>query len=159
MKQIAFILFLIFISCKNESKTEPQNKKSTETNSLKNSNNIIIPADVDLAFETFFEYFNKDSLFQVSRIDFPLKIMELDSENDYADVEKLIDLQSYRMLNLKYDSSFEKRAYDKYTQETLLNGNSAIVKMRGIDNGIYTDYEFKKSDGQWKLETWKDSST
>ena len=154
------ISFTILVSCKKESKAELNIKKDPITQSALIKQGVKnIPDNVDDSFETFFEYFNKDSLFQISRIDFPITVMELDWKNDYADIEMIIELKDYHVLDLTYDKSYELRESDKYTQETLLDENKAIIKIRGIDNGIYSDYEFEKNKGKWKLKTWNDSST
>jgi len=117
-----------------------------------------IPSNVDSEFKVFLEFFNKDSAFQISRIDFPLKIMEMNGE--MSDVEpRAIEFQDYEKMDLTYDKSFETREYDKYTQEVILDGSKARIELRGIDNGIHNDFEFKKVDGKWKMITWTDSST
>ncbi|WP_162900331.1 DUF4348 domain-containing protein [Aquimarina sp. AD10] len=134
-----------------ESKSEPKIVQKIKKK-------IEIPSNVDSEFKIFFEFFNKDSAFQISRINFPLKIMEMNGE--MSDVEpRTIELQDYEKMDLTYDKSFETREYDKYTQEVILDGSKARIELRGIDNGIHNDFEFEKVDGKWKMITWTDSST
>lgn len=161
MKILSFtayaLLVLITASCKQEVKSEPESKPKLEAVE-KVKEKIKIPSDVDSEFKTFFKFFNNDSVFQVSRIDFPLKIMEMNGE--MSDVEsRIIKLKDYEKIDLTYDRSFETREYDKYTQEVILNDSKAKIELRGIDNGIHNNFEFEKINGKWKMITWTDSST
>ena len=96
-------------------------------------------------------------MFQISRVKFPLRVRELDDE--YESVEKKIEKNSYRKIDLRYDNSYVTRELSKYTQKIKLEGNKATVEIRGIDNGIMTDFYFEKRNGKWKLISWDDSST
>ncbi len=55
---------------------------TADSNSKESKSQLAIPADLDSKFETFIKYFSKDSLFQISRIDFPLKVKNLDEERN-----------------------------------------------------------------------------
>ncbi|MBW1296344.1 DUF4348 domain-containing protein [Aquimarina litoralis] len=161
MKILSFTTYLLIvlaiISCKQEVKTEPKSESEPEVVE-KVEEKIKIPNDVDVEFKTFFRFFNKDSTFQISRIGFPLKIMEMNGE--MSDVEpRIIELKDYGIIDLTHDKSIENREYDAYTQQIILNGSKAKVELRGIDNGIHNDFEFEKIDGKWKMITWTDSST
>jgi hypothetical protein len=57
------------------------------------------------------------------------------------------------------DSTAATREFDKYEEKIKVKGNKATIETRGIDNGIYIDIFFEKSNGKWKLRTWVDSST
>ena len=161
MKILSYITYLLIVlsivSCKQEVKSEPESEPKPEVVE-KIEKKIEIPSNVDTEFKTFFKFFNIDSTFQISRIDFPLKIMEMNGE--MSDVEpRIIELKNYEKMDLTYDKSFETREYDKYTQKVILDGSKARIELRGIDNGIHTDFEFEKIDGKWKMITWTDSST
>ena len=138
MKNFFFFILIIFnvIGCKNER----QEAEKTNEN-----------------FNVFIEKFSSDSLFQISRVNFPLKVKELD--DDYESVEKKINKNEYRKLDLRYNDSFAKRDLSKYTQNIKLEKNKAIIEIRGIDNGIMTDIYFEKHNGKWNLISWDDSST
>jgi hypothetical protein len=115
-----------------------------------------IPANVDSNFKTFLKYFSQDSLFQVSRIDFPLKVKNI--EEDEQEVEIIINKRDFHKLTFG-DSTAATRQYDKHEEKIRVNGNTAVIETRGIDNGIYYDVKFEKIAGKWKLLTWVDSST
>jgi hypothetical protein len=139
MKQLIlslFVLTFLLNSCKKE---ELQSNK------------------VDEIFEKFIEKFSADSLFQVSRVNFPLPIVELD--NDYNPINKRINKTDYSMMDLRYNDSLAKRQYDKYTQKIKAEGNKRTIEIRGIDNGIVIDVYFEKRNGKWVLIGWNDSST
>lgn len=138
MKQLIFSLIILttLISCKNES------QKFTK---------------IDENFEIFLTEFSKDSLFQISRVKFPLEITELN--DDFEPFEKKLDINEYRKIDLRYDDSLKNRQYDKYTQKIELIKDKAKVEIRGIDNGIMTDVFFQKIEEKWTLIGWNDSST
>lgn len=125
---------------------------SSKTQHYRPSN---LPADLDSKFEKFIEYFNKDSLFQASRIDFPLRVKASDEDKE---IETIITRPDFRMLHFG-DKSAKTREYDKYVEIIKVSGNKAVIETRGIDNGIFIDIYFEKKDGKWKLLTWVDSST
>ena len=139
MKQLIFSLFItltIIVGCK---KDNHGSEKSDET------------------FQIFIERFSKDSLFQISRVDFSLSIIELN--DSYDTVHKQINIDTYEKIDLRYNDSLKTRQYDKYTQELKVKGNKATIEIRGIDNGIMTDVYFEKRSGKWFLISWNDSST
>ncbi|MDB5118851.1 MAG: hypothetical protein JWN56_69 [Sphingobacteriales bacterium] len=158
---ILFLLTLLGISCSNlDTRTLPsalgqENAKETaDSNSKDGKSQLSIPADLDSKFETFIKYFSKDSVFQVSRIDFPLKVKNVDEENEQ---EIIIKKSQFHKQDFD-DKTTETREFDKYKQEIKVNRNKAIVEIRGIDNGIYIDVYFEKKNNKWKLLTWVDSS-
>lgn len=117
-------------------------------------NSSHIPADLDSKFETFIEYFSKDSLFQVSRVDFPLKMKASEGNEE---TETIINKSDFRKLTFG-DKSAKTREFDKYEETIKVNGYKAIIETRGIDNGIYIDTFFEKRNGKWRLVTSVDSS-
>lgn len=155
------LLTLTFIGCSNSSdKTSASgqltsNEIAVHSSKAEKYQPSNIPADLDSKFETFIEYFNKDSLFQVSRIDFPLKVKASDEDKE---IETIITRSDFRMLNFG-DKSAKTREYDKYEETIKVNGDKAVIETRGIDNGIFIDIYFEKKNGKWKLLTWMDSST
>ena len=128
---------IIFISCQNSNQQ---------------------PKIVDENFETFLIRFNKDSIFQLNRIDFPITVEEF-STDDFQSKKRIIREGNYQKMDLSYDESIKIREFDKYTQVIKFDKQKAIIEIRGIDNGIYEDVVFEKKNGKWKLITWIDSST
>ena len=158
---LLFLLTLTFFSCSNSSdKTlalgqTTSNEIAVDSSKTEEYHPSNIPADLDSKFETFIEYFNKDSLFQISRIDFPLKVKASDQNEE---IETIINRSDFQMLNFG-NKSAKTREFDKYEEIIKVNGNKAIIETRGIDNGIFIDIYFEKKNGKWKLLTWVDSST
>ncbi|WP_179009058.1 DUF4348 domain-containing protein [Winogradskyella forsetii] len=159
-------LISTFVCCKQNNKTEKEaelnkisdstllNQTNSELKTIKSS----IPENIDSEFKIFLEYFNKDSIFQISRVNFPIKSKQINYEN-YGTIEKITDIDNYEIIDLTIDPSSETKEYDKYTQKTILKEFKAVIEIRGIDNGINCDYEFEKINGKWKLTTWSNLST
>lgn len=153
----SIILLILFTNCKNDAqdlKIEKELKRSTtiresKINKITNEEN----------FNEFILKFNKDSIFQISRIDFPLKVKESDFEKEYRLSEIIIQKANYQKMDFTYLESYKKQEYDKFEQDIKIEKNSAVIKIRGIDNGIFADYIFEKRNGKWYLITWIDSST
>ena len=103
-------------------------------------------------FTTFFNSFNKDKSFQMSRVQFPL-IVKLNNE-DFELVDYTITKAKYTIINLNKDS-----AERDYNQKTILKKDKVIIQQRGLNNGIFIDYIFEKRKGLWFLKTWIDEST
>lgn len=115
-----------------------------------------VPANIDADFNAFIKHFSKDSLFQISRIDFPLRFQEYDLMND-SDVVKTISKQEFRQLDFTYRKP--KSDADNWAQNIDVRDNQATIEIRGIDNGIMIHFYFEKRDGKWHLVEWVDSST
>lgn len=121
---------------------------------------LAIPENVDERFDTFLSYFNKDSLFQVSRIVFPLRYKEVDWDTEGLDlVERRVEPATFRMMDFSYDPAVANRELDAYEQTIKVKGSKAIIEIRGIENGISTDCYFEKRKGKWMLYFIEDSST
>ena len=132
---ISFVLTLFIVSC---------TQKNTEKSS------------VDETFQVFLNKFNNDSIFQKSRVKFPLSVVEMDNEN-YSEVKRRIKRKDYIIIDLKEDRVIQKR--EGYTQKIELKNDKATIEIRGIENGIMEDYYFEKINSKWILVGWNDSST
>ncbi|MFM9948680.1 MAG: DUF4348 domain-containing protein [Saprospiraceae bacterium] len=158
--KISILIFLgiLFFSCGGSEKKQNQTTNASETPVWEPAvAQTTIPDGVDANFETFLSYFNKDSVFQISRIDFPFKIKENDS--DYKPVERIIQKSEWRKIDFSYDESSANTEFDRYEQKNVVDGDKAVIEVRGIENGIMVDVYFEKKNGKWKLLTWVDSST
>jgi Domain of unknown function (DUF4348) len=141
---LLFFLIVSICSCRNTDKVK------SETISI-NEN-----------FSEFIEKFSKDSLFQISRIKFPLKITwqriqeDLEMEKDSIFFMKkatfeLIDFRKKKS-NTQLDNWEQKRnIYEKH--------NSATILYQGVDNGIIVEYLFKRENEKWILTEIFDRST
>jgi hypothetical protein len=147
------ILAFIFIECKPEiRKTQDKNQTENKVSEFK------IPKNVDDNFKVFLSYFSKDSVFQVSRVNFPLKVLEVDQNNTLEQIEMIIQKNEYTKLDFEYPKDALTRETSRYTQNIKTKDNKSIVEIRGYDNGIYTDYFFEKENGKWILKSWDDNS-
>jgi hypothetical protein len=144
------LLFILVTGCKKET---PIHTKSIDTKS--NTTAIVNHQDED--FKTFLQKFNKDSLFQISRITFPLKVTE--NGPDFEIVERTINLNDFSKLDFDPAKDATTREFDRYTQNIRIEKDSAVIEIRGIDNGILSDVIFEKKNGKWRLKTWVDQST
>jgi hypothetical protein len=164
MKKLYLLLLpILLLSCTDTKRkadiTESQplsNSTNTDSTSKATQNPISqVPSNVDDKFETFLKYFNEDSIFQVSRIDFPLKVKFADSSKDYEMSEDIIQKQDFFKLDFTHDS-IKAREYEQMIE---VKGEKATIGLRGIENGIMADFYFEKKGGKWKLKTWEDAST
>ena len=103
-------------------------------------------------FNHFFKLFNHDTVFQISRINFPLKVKI--NNDDLELVDYVILKNEYTTINL--DKKPKERSYN---QQIILKKDKAVIQQRGINNGIFIDYYFERIDGKWQLITWIDVST
>lgn len=155
LKSYFVISLLLVVSCKKE--IAPQNTilKDVDENVVANEEKVPVAASNknDLEdFNHFFRLFNHDAVFQISRINFPLKIKI--NNDDLELVDYVIPKEKYTTINL--DKKPEER---EYNQQLIIKKDKAVIQQRGIDNGIFIDYFFEKKDGKWQLITWVDIST
>lgn len=101
-------------------------------------------------FSSFFEKFNNDKNFQLSRIKFPLTVKL--NNDDFELVDYIISKEEHIILKLNLKNV-------EYKQKTILKNNTVTIQQRGINNGIFIDYIFEKRKGLWFLKTWVDQST
>ena len=156
MRRVLFFpCFVLLISC-TESKVKISST-STEIDRGTSTRENKIPTNIDDDFNVFLSYFNKDSIFQISRIVFPIKVQELELKDSSEMVEKVYYKKDHRNLDFtvkKFDSNI-----DNYTQHIRIEKNKATIEIRGVDNGIIMDFFFEKRGGKWMLTSWTDSST
>lgn len=145
------IIGLIIISCKQEPN---KNIKINEIEPIIKK----IPNNIDNDFNVFLKYFSKDSVFQVSRVIFPLKVMEVDENNMLESIEQIIEKRDYTTIDFEYPNDMMSRETERYTQKIILKNSKVIIEIRGVDNGICTDFYFVKIKEKWFLEGWNDTS-
>jgi hypothetical protein len=152
---ILSFFILIFLGCRPEA---IKIGEKTLTESKNELTEIKIPENVDEDFKDFLNYFSKDSIFQVSRVIFPLRVLEVDENNMIDSIEKSISKKEYTKLDFTYPKDALTREFDKYTQKIKTTENKTVVEIRGFDNGICTDFVFEKLNGKWFLKSWNDTS-
>lgn len=142
----SFLILIILLSFSCQKQNKDSANKSVLKIEIKKSDII-----QDEDFENFFERFNNDSIFQVSRVDFPIKVIELDTDNLKEDTLEL-NQTNY------YFQEIAKESRD-YNIEKSISKDSTKIILKGIDNGIYKEIFFFMDNGKWKLKTWSDLST
>ncbi len=154
--RILIALLILFSACKQKNKTESiTHKLDSELNT---KSEITIPQNVDSEFKLFLDFFNRDSTFQMSRIDFPLRVTDFNNI-EYELSERIINKNEYFLKKFSINKTLEKENFGEYEQTITIENNKALIEIIGIDNGIAVEYEFKKNNGEWKLITWTDQST
>lgn len=162
---LLFLISFLFFNCKNEVTKQKITKQQITEQEDKNTEKQI-PKVTNENFEAFLHKFSQDSIFQISRVKFPLKVKEIDlesmaelDENRSEFKDRTILKSDYTKLDFTYPKDALTRELDRYTQKTTIKNNRAVVEIRGVDNGIYSDFYFEKIDGKWFLQTWKEQST
>lgn len=125
---IAFsiIILLTFISC---DKSRTQEKMNVSNFSIEN-------------FDSFYDKFHKDSLFQISRLKFPLK-----GAPDRGDINEKWTKENWHILKTKIydvDTTQYKVSYEKHEK-------SFIEKVWLEDSGFSFEYKFELIDNKWFL--------
>lgn len=164
-KIFLFLISFLFINCKNEiSKNDNKKVEKPKIENIKTENQTSKITDEN--FEAFLNNFSRDSLFQISRVKFPLKVKEIDlesmeeiNENKSGFKERTILKSQYTKLDFTYPKDALTRELDRYSQKNILKNNIMTVEIRGIDNGLYSDFYFEKINGKWFLKSWKEQST
>lgn len=101
-------------------------------------------------FDSFIEKFSLDSLFQESRVIFPLNKTTLDE--NLQEVKQLVKPQEYWRIVLESSDQHSMRYYQKKKK------NLGIVEMKNIENESVIEYIFELKDGEWFLIEIKDLS-
>lgn len=157
MKKAAIILFCLLsvflISC-----TQSRNEKRADTGKVVADTTDITDIEAEV-FEEFVKRFSQEESFQLQRIKFPISVIVPDTGHEgMAPMKETIGRYDWEQLDLTYDSTFLTRTYDKYYQVVRFSNDSAVVEIRGIDNGIYADYYFELIDKKWYLVTLYEAS-
>lgn len=139
-----FVLFL-FLACQDAPK--PTTTPIAELSESKDS-----------SFDSFINKFSTDSVFQKSRIVFPLKttVYDMDAQQD-----KIIFVSQKDCAIMDFRQKKSTGQSDQWVQKTILHADSskAHIEIRGIDNGISVDCKFEKKNGNWYLLEVNDHST
>ncbi len=106
-------------------------------------------------FDEFYKKMSTDSVFQKSRILFPLKAFE--SIDDYEQdnkkekfIENIIESGSW---------SFNRFDKNKFIIKINKNNNDYVINFQIVDTGFYLDYYYKIKNKKWYLYKIVDTST
>lgn len=139
----------LYISCKMRAPEEKVQKED--------STHAMASNEVDEDFERFISRFSSDSVFQISRIRFPLQGQELELGDPSRMVKRVVNKSEHHTLD--FSPPAFKGNVDNYSLELKVKGDKATIEVRGVDNGIEIDYFFERKYGKWILITWTDRST
>ena len=149
MEKLMFLLLgIALISC------NPSSKTSEGTEPIKKDTSTLAKPEVELLeedFPSFFQKFQSDSLFQIGRIVFPLE--RLISNYDGESTEQIAQ-KDWQYLN--FDPNED--GIDAFKIQEEVQQEEAQIILKGIDNGIYVRFQFKRRGGKWQLVKWIDES-
>jgi len=165
MKRKIFFLLLptitiLFISCSGKGqKSNRIEAEDTLSNAVEQADTTVVQLTQEEDFKRFIERFSNDSQFQLRRIKFPISVIVPDTGDEgMAPKEESIGKYDWEQLDLSYDSTYLTRPYDQYYQVVRFKNDTAVIEIRGINNGIYADYYFSKIEDEWYLITLYEAS-
>jgi hypothetical protein len=137
---IFFVLSVIFISCK-ENKIQQKSKSDSSVKKLEKSE----PAE---NFDEFNKKFHSDSVFQVSRVDFPIEGKHVSGFEQYDWNRKNWQFQAVPVA--------EKTEIGEY-QHSLVQRDTLITERFWIpDSGFEVERQFKLIGNKWFLIYYND---
>jgi len=153
-------MILFLVSCSQgtgKENTETGSEKS-EINSRENDSSMVAVSQAE-EFDQFIQQFSSEESFQLKRIQFPIRVIIPNTEHEgMAPMEETITKYDWEMLDLTYDSTYLTRPYDQYYQVVRYKNDTAVVEIRGINNGIYANYYFAMINKKWYLVTLYEAS-
>lgn len=156
MRSICFILTALIISfaaCSQKKTAENISPKTTDK-AVKESN-----TGNEEDFYDFLDKFNKDRIFQLKRVMFPVRATLANiADEGMAPMNEMIEKYDWEHLDLTYDSTYLTREFDQYHQDVFFDTDSATIEQRGINNGIHANYYFKLKEGKWYLVGLEETS-
>lgn len=150
-KSICLVVFTMLLgmqSCNENQKEKASGTTKREPVSQETTNE---------AFNTFFQHFSDDSVFQLSRIQFPISYYSMDIEDNKE--EYVFNKNDFWYIDFTVDSEAAIRSVDPYEPIIEREDSKAIYIRKGIDNGIRIEYYFERNDeGKWHLVRIIDNS-
>ncbi|SIT94813.1 DUF4348 domain-containing protein [Pontibacter indicus] len=102
-------------------------------------------------FDSFFPKFSSDSTFQLSRVEFPYKIILVEDEGT---VTRYLGKKDWSYVD------FSQMQVGKHHLEKKEESNNTVTVLYTLeDTGVYISYKFNKKQGKWMLTSMEDSST
>lgn len=142
MNKISFTIILssiILISCASRSTDKTFVEKTVQEEVISGDN----------SFEDFIKKFSKDSVFQLTRIKFPI-IYSYTSEDDDTGVmsTKQIQKEEWKMIDLVDKMGFGEEV--KIIEE-IKNLKTIDLSVNGVDTGLSITYCFEQENNIWYL--------
>jgi len=157
MKIINLLLLLIIFSCNSNTKRDDITESFETKITHDVSSELVLKAKPeqetkeDEDFNTFFEKFKIDSIFQLSRIKDSVKYYTYEEDTDMDLTIKNFPKSTFIYYNYNQDTAaYRSLEHDRYTVSIKKSGDSVIYNMKGVDNGINVFTVFKKNKkGKW----------
>lgn len=112
------------------------------------------------SFLPFLVKFMTDSIFQVSRVRFPIKLKAYsESDEEFADNDTTLELSESNWRNISINDGLRHLTNFTNSWNTdIKEGIQKKIYLSGVDNGIYVNYYFEKDNGKWFLVNLEDFS-
>jgi hypothetical protein len=143
MKNLFILLVIIFLgSCTD--RTKQSNEGSLGTPISEKNKSIE-------SFDTFYKFYFSDSLNQVSRVRFPLKVVVL-IPSEYSTYDTIY----WGFKDWSYVTENDGETDRKIIRK---NNEEVIINYIGKETGIFVNYSFELINGKWFLVEIIDKST
>ena len=175
LKCIVLLSLFFLISCKknktiNTDKTVIEDSISSKENTTKESLEIddspsfkVSENCNEIPFESFFERFGRDSIFQKKRVKYPLKYLsseyDFDKRKDTISVDFILNKEEFSFIDFAEDKNAMEKEFDKYTVNIEDLDSVINYRLNGYDNGMRITHKFKLIDGCWFMIEILDEST
>lgn len=148
--KLLFIIVIFFLGCKADSKKKFSKHSDSSIIRYVSVQGRPLSAHSDSLenFDTFFNRFEIDSVFQLSRTEFPLKTISYSDEEEETGT---IDRKDGKYTNFTTIKGL-------IVSKTLISGSRASVLFSIEDTGINVTYYFDKKKGLWQLTSVVDES-
>lgn len=111
-------------------------------------------------FVSFLKQFMSDSVFQMSRIKFPLEYKTLydSDEESFLDTTLILNQSDWRF-NYLYNGLQQLTNFSYSWSPEIKETDEMLLFVGGVENGIFIQYFFKRIDNKWCLIKKNDEST
>lgn len=138
---LAILMLSLFSYSKNNIQVNGVLISSISTEPFIESSSIKNAAVTDLKFDSFFKKFESDRNFQLSRTQFPLKVITHIEDGQSI---KFLKKSEWKYTNFSKIKNIEIKKTSKAKNET-------DVKLSITDTGVQVVYHFKIKNGEWWL--------
>lgn len=148
-----FLLILLTCSCNNNAKSKIEISESSKETTC-----LTVEVNEKEDFDVFFSKFQQDSIFQINRIEFPIKYHIYESGSYIDDSENVIDLQNREVIINKNEWNYQN--IDEYIKIiSKISENEYHIELQIEDTGVSVNYVFKIKNNEWFLVEIVDEST
>jgi hypothetical protein len=164
-----FFFFLLFASCINKKKNriDLTSSSTDTTNQIIKREKTIFKIDTlsfkatqncNTEFNYFFERFSRDSMFQKSRVKYPLRWSYYSGNYDKLQVE-MINHQEFSYFDFENDVNAKGKKQGAFEVGMSISKDKVVYQRTGIDTGLLMSFQFKLINGCWFLVEILDEST